>query len=206
MLHQPVRIDRQAPALFRLKRSINLFGPRNMRRKLVDQRRSPGKPAQPGNRRQPFPLRQHVRLAVIDHLHAVFDRPIESICLAQRGGIGGIDHPMCSKRRQRVARRGSTQGLGTSAMDQLMDLGEKLDLANTAAPALQVIARRQGLPLGMVIADSCRNRANLSDRAEIKRTPPDKGLHRRQKPPTKREITRRCPRADKGCSLPRQRG
>src|SRR3546814_21156758 len=77
----------------------------------------------------------------------------------------GFDPPRRRERGERVDRRGNAQRRVASAIDELMDLREKLDLANAAAPALQVEARAERLPLREMVANtveigraSCRAR------------------------------------------------
>ena len=59
-----------------------------------------------------------------------------------------------------------------------MDLREELDLADAAAPALEVVAGAERLALRMMVADAAGDAADLADRAEIERAPPDERADR----------------------------
>ena len=57
-------------------------------------------------------------------------------------------------------------------MDQLMGLREELDLADPAAPSLDIEPRaRAGRATG-IVADAVRERANFADCSEVERLPP----------------------------------
>ncbi len=90
-------------------------------------------------------------------------------------------------------------------MDQLVDLREELDLADAAAPALQVVSRAERLTLRMVVPDTPRDPPYLADRAEIERAPPYERLDRPHEPFAQASVARRGARLDEGRALPRQR-
>src|SRR3954468_22736289 len=78
--------------------------------------------------------------------------------------------------RQGVERRRSAQAGLASAVDQLVDLSEELDLADSAAAALQLEAGPERLPLGEMVADSPGDRLDLADRSEIEASAPDERM------------------------------
>ena len=88
-------------------------------------------------------------------------------------------------------------------MNQLMDLREEFGLANTAAPALQVVSRTQRLP-GMMIADTVRHRPDVPDRAEIKSPPPYERTDLVEETLSQDTIPRRRARPDEGGAFPRK--
>src|SRR6187549_980578 len=90
-------------------------------------------------------------------------------------------------------------------MDQLVDLGEELDLANAAAPALQIEAGTERLAPRMMVADPAGNAPDLADRAEIERSAPDEWPNRLQEPPAQRQIARRRPAPNERGAFPWQR-
>ena len=85
--------------------------------------------------------RQHVRLRIVNHLHAMLDCPQKAVGFAELARSALVE----ALRREEVSqsvecRRGPDGGI-TAAVDHLLDLHEEFDLANPAAPALQIIPR-----------------------------------------------------------------
>src|SRR3546814_2822204 len=60
-------------------------------------------------------------------------------------------------------------------------LREKLDFADAAAPALEVVAGTEGLALREMVADAVAHRADFLKLTEIEAAAPDERLDRRQK-------------------------
>ena len=149
--------------------------------------------------------RQAMRLLVLDHLQAMFDPAQRRIMARQARRDLGLDPPRRGERRQRIDRRRNAQRRIAPAIDQLVDLREKFDLADAAAPALQVIARPERLALRKMIADPVAHRADFLELAEIEAAAPDEGLDRRQELFAERAVARRGARADERRLLPRQR-
>ena len=89
-------------------------------------------------------------------------------------------------------------------MDELVDLDEELDLADAAAAALEVEARAERLALRIMVADPAADRADLADRAEIERAPPDERVDRLEEIAAERRIAGDLPGADEGRALPGQ--
>src|SRR3546814_156984 len=105
--------------------------------------------------------RQAVRLLILDHLEPVLNPPQHRIMIGQpRRDVGGDPSRLC-KRRERVDRRGCAQRRLAATVDELMHLREEFDLADAAAPALEVVARAEGLPLREMVADAVAHRADF---------------------------------------------
>ena len=99
--------------------------------------------------------RKQVRLRVLDHLHAMLDRPQQAV------GVGEIAahasrravRPRCSASiASSVARRPDRRV--ASAVDHLLDLDEEFDFADAAAAAFEVEARADLGALGEMVADA----------------------------------------------------
>ena len=86
-----------------------------------------------------------------------------------------------------------------------MDLGEKFDLPDAAAPAFQVIARANRLTGVEMVADAQRYRLNVPNGRIVERASPHKGPDIGQKLLAELNVTRAGPRPDEGSALPRQR-
>ena len=162
-------------------------------------------PVQPGHAVERLPGGQRVGLAVVDHLHAVLDRPQQRVAVDQRLRLVGADPARLRQSRERIAGRRRADAPIAPAVDQLVNLREELRLADAATAALQIIAGTERLPLRMVIANPRGDAAYLADRAEIERASPHERPDRIEKPLAERDITRRRAGADERRALPRQR-
>src|SRR3546814_1706706 len=94
-----------------------------------------------------------------------------------RRDVGGDPSRLC-KRRERVDRRGCAQRRLAATVDELMHLREEFDLADAAAPALEVVARAEGLPLCEMVADAVAPRADFLELPAIEAAAADEGLIR----------------------------
>ena len=117
----------------------------------------------------------------------------------------GIDPSCPGERGQRVHRRRHAQRRIAPAVDELMNLREKFDLANAAAAALEVKTRAECLPLREMVADAVAHRADFLELAKIEAAPPDEGLDRVEEMLPERAVARRRARTDEGRLLPCQR-
>ena len=90
-------------------------------------------------------------------------------------------------------------------MDELVNLCEELDLANTTAPAFQVVAGAKSLPLCVMIANTARDLADFLNRAKIDGAPPDEGPNGIDEALAKRDVARSGARADEGGAFPGKR-
>ena len=201
---EPIPLERQRIALFGVERVIAARRRGHRRAKQIEQRAGIGNTVQLRDAIERLSGRELMRLAVLDHLDAVFDRAKQRIRVAQRHRLVRIDPARRSKRRQRTARIGDAQRGIAAAVDQLVDLREKFDLADATAPALEIVARAERLPLRIMIANPPRDTANLADGAEIERAAPHKRLHRGQEALAQRNVSRRRTRTDEGGALPWQ--
>src|SRR5436305_14379879 len=78
-----------------------------------------------------------MRLRVVHHLHAMFDGAQQPISIAQLPRVSAIQAIRLDQGGDRVERpRHSHRGVAP-AVDHLLDLDEELDLATSAAPALE---------------------------------------------------------------------
>ena len=124
-------------------------------------------------------FRQRVRLLVLDHLQAMFERAQDS-----------DRHP--SDRRRRLASRArarkaprapSSVARGrkrriAAAEDQLLGLGEEFDLADAAAAELDVVACDRDRAVAAMGVDLALDRMDVLDRGVVEIAPPDEGLDR----------------------------
>src|SRR6185437_7884516 len=111
--------------------------------------------------------RDAVRLRVVDHLQAMLELAEKMIGLGQGRTIVAADLAGGGERRERIERAGLTQLGLSSAPDQLLRLGEKLDFADAAAAQFDVVALdRDGRAAAMRV-DLPLDRVNVLDRGEI---------------------------------------
>ena len=78
-------------------------------------------------------------LRVLDHLQPVFDAAQKAVVVDQRVAGRGVDAPGRGECAQRRAGRADPQRPHPAAPDQLLRLGEELDLADAAAAGLDVV-------------------------------------------------------------------
>ena len=146
---------------------------------LFDQIRTAGQAVERGNiveRR--LGRGQQVGLGIVDHLHAVLDRPQQAIGIGQAACRGGRQMPGRLQRGDRVERRRAPQRRIAAAVDHLLDLDEEFDLANAAAPALEIESRADMRVLREMVANPHRNLAHILDHPEIDRAAPHERLDR----------------------------
>ena len=165
----------------------------DMRRKRVEQLGAVGIAVEPRDRFERRRIgRQPMLLPVVDHLDAVLGGAERAIGVGDaRAPHPPPAGPAAASAVQRIERRRRAQRRLAAAVDQLLDLGEEFGLADAAPAALQIIAGAERLALRIMVADAERDVADLLDRAEIERAPPDEradfveeGLaQRRYRPP-----------------------
>ncbi len=148
---------------------------------------------------------QLVRLAIVDHLEPVLDRAQRDIGPSEILRLVEPDPPRLGQRGERVARGGRAQRRLAAAMDELVDLGEELDLADAAPPPFQVIAGAERLGLRIMIADAAADVADLADRAIVERAAPHERTDRVEETAAERQIAGTGPGADEGGAFPGQR-
>ena len=123
--------------------------------------------------------RQQMGLRVVDHLHAMLDRP-QQACRLRQGcrDPRPVDPAGARSAASASSVAGGAHGRIAAAVDHLLDLGEELDLADAAAPALQVEARAEPRALREMVADARGDLADFLDHPEIERAAPDERLDR----------------------------
>src|SRR5690606_3239011 len=135
----------------------------------------------------------------------VLDRAQAVVGFAEHPRVFGIDDPFGGERVERRARAALAQRGQAAAVDQLVGLGEELDLADPAAAALDVEARPRIAPAAIGTADARGQPADLLDRGKIEAAAPDEGAQRAEERLARLAVAGRGARADERSALPRQR-
>ena len=212
------------PAGDALMDRIAAIGLRNARRGfqrdqfIEDARNLPRQRLQFGQERrpvvQPVELRHAIerrtigkdmRLPVVDHLHTMLDRPQAGVGPGEN--IGGLAVQMAGlgQRAQSAARIANSQVRIAATVDELKRLGGKLDLANPAAPLLQIVSGARFERAAIAIADAERQGADGLDRAEIQAAAPYEAANAVQECLPRRNVPSAGSGADEGGPLPCQR-
>src|SRR3546814_9334956 len=97
---------------------------------------------------------QPVGLAVVDHLQAMLDSAEQAIGRRQALRLGRGNPSCFCERGERVQRRRRAQARLAPAMDELVHLSEKLDLANAALATLEIESGAKRLALRIMTADA----------------------------------------------------
>ena len=167
------------------------------------ERRRVGKPAEAGECGELVGvLRQPLRLLVAEHLQPVLD-------VAQEA-VGRIEVVSAHRRRSRrgalraPAQGGSRQRAGrlAPASDQLLGLGEELDLPDAAAPDLDVVSGHGDLAEAAHGVDLPLHGVNVGDGGEIQVLAPMKGASPARKLSPGGDVARDRPGLDERGALP----
>ena len=145
-------------------------------------------------------------LLVVDHLHAMLGRAQPPVGFGEVGREVGLEMAGARQRGDRVEGRRRPQRGVAAAVDQLPRLGEELDLADAAAPALDVIAGAEALAARIMVAHLLPDRPDFLERAEIERPAPDERLDRPKEGRAQRGIAGAGAGADERRPLPPERG
>ena len=150
---------------------------------------------------------KQVRLRVVDHLHAMLDRAQQPVGSASSlGASAASSRPPRRSAVDRVERRRRAHRRIAAAVDHLLDLDEELDLADSAAAALQVVAGAECLRLARNGRGSARRSARTSSitpkSSERRQT---NGWIASRKRSPERDVAGAGAGADEGRALPRQR-
>ena len=137
-------------------------------------------------------------------MQPVLDHPQAVIARAQHLRIGLRDNPRLRQRIKRRAGSPQPQGRIAPAVDELVRLGVKLDLANAAAPALDIEAGAGPLDAFLPGADLRCQPPDLGNRPEIKASPPDEGPDRSKERLARWHITGAGTGTDKCSTFPCQ--
>src|SRR5258708_38152656 len=121
-------------------------------------------------------------LRVVDHLQPVLEAAQETIVVNQLRGGRGIDPAGSREPAECLAGRADAQLLQSPAPDQLLRLGEKLDLANPPAAGLDVVSFHRDSSAAAVRIDLSLDRVDVLDGCEIEVFSPNKRLQLAQKP------------------------
>ena len=114
-----------------------------------------------------------VGLLVLHHLQAMFEGAQETIGLGKIAR--GVGAHMAGRLQglERAERRGIAQRRIAPAQNQLLGLHEELDLADAAAPELDVVAGDRDLAMADMGVDLPLDRMDVLDGREIEIAPPD---------------------------------
>ncbi len=140
-------------------------------------RRGSGSPQKSASRAKPSSDGgDPVGLRVVEHLQAVFERAMRHVGLRQRGFGIRLDPAPGGERCERVEGAARAQVGVAAADDQLAGLGEELDLADAAAPELEVVAEHLDRPAeALVRADAQPHVVRVLDRGVVEVAAPDEG-------------------------------
>ena len=114
-------------------------------------------------------------LLVFEHLHPVLEAAKLDIGSGHFGGDVGGQVPFRDQGGERIDRPGTAQRRIAAAEDQLLGLGVELDLADAAAPELQIGARRLHRLAGLVDVDLSLDRLDVEDGLIVEAAAPDEG-------------------------------
>ena len=132
---------------------------------------------------------------VVDHLQAMLDPAQEAIGLDQL--VAPPRRDMAGRRQRAQRRAGAAQaerGIA-AAEDELLGLGEELDLADAAAAELDVVAQHLDRAAAAMGVDLALDRMDVLDGREVEMLAPDKG----RRSARKASPTARLPAT--GCAL-----
>jgi hypothetical protein len=138
----------------------------------------------------------------MQHLHPVLPGAQAFVGRFQGLRIRCLDVSGRRKRIERIDRPRGPQARVAAAQDQLLGLGEELDLADAAGAELQVRARRLPPLVGMEDVDLALDRMDVGDGREIQAPPPDERLQLVQELARGLQVADRRPRLDEGRPLP----
>ena len=119
--------------------------------------------------------RQGMGLLVLGHLQAMLDGPEKAVGVDHLLGDPVGDPSRAGERAQRVAGSGLAQGWDAAAPDELLGLGEELDLADAAAAELDVVAVDLDAAAAAMGVDLALDRVDVLDRREVQMLAPDEG-------------------------------
>src|SRR4051812_44126064 len=99
----------------------------------------------------------------------MLDCPQKPVSLRKLARDGVVEPVGGEQRVDRIKRGWRSNRRIAPAMDHLLDLDKEFDLADPAAPALQVIARSNMSALREMVANTCRDLPHFVDHPEIER-------------------------------------
>ena len=129
---------------------------------------------EPADPCQPVAVARHgVRLLVAHHLQPVLDHAQEDIRLVQLRTYRFVDPALLGERSQHFARARAAKRRVAPTGDQLLRLHEELDLADAAAPALDVVAGDGDRAMPAMRVHLALDRMDVGDRREVEVPAPD---------------------------------
>ena len=145
---------------------------------------------------------QGLGLAVVDHLQPVLDMAQIAIGGDHRRAGGRCDAAGGDQGVDRLAGRRRAQLGLAAAPDQLLGLGEELDLADAAAAQLDVVAGDGDLAMALHRLDLALDGMDVLDRGEIEILAPDEGAQMAQEFRPRLRIAGDGARLDHGGAFP----
>ena len=146
--------------------------------------------------------RQPLRLLVGDHLQPMLDTTQDHIGLAQVLDRFAVHPSFGAEFTQHVERARTAHLRAAAAEDKLLSLNKELDLANAAAPQLEVMAGHDDAVVAAHGMDLALHRVNVGDRGVVEILAPDEWREFGQEALAEREIARRRARLDQRRALP----
>ncbi len=147
-------------------------------------------------------LGQAVGLLVRDHLQAMFDAPQELISRAQFVARLRGDPVARRQHLERLQRLSHPQFGMPAARDQLLRLGKELDLADPAAPDLDIVAFDRDLALPAIGLHLPLHVMDIGERGEVEMLAPDEGREFGDQRLAGLQVAGAWPRLDHGGALP----
>ena len=146
--------------------------------------------------------RQDLRLLVVDHLQPVFDHAQETIGRLHGVARVGLDPAIGDQLVEGGERVAIAQGKVAAAGDQLLGLGEELDLADAATADLDVVALDRDLAVAAIGVDLPLHGLHVGDRGEIEILAPHERRKLGEQRLAGRDVAGARPRLDHGGALP----
>ena len=147
-------------------------------------------------------FRHDVRLLVAQHLQPVLDRAQEPVDFGEVGGDVLANPAGAGERRQRLGGRTHPQGLVSPAGDQLLRLGEELDLADAAESELHIVPLDPDVADLLGDVDLALHRLDVGDGREVEMLAPDIGGQIAQEGLADAEVPGTGPCLDPGGAFP----
>ncbi len=141
-------------------------------------------------------------LLIPDHLQTVFDPPQEPIGTAQLGSGLRADPAAFSEAEQRLDRASRPEFRMSPARDQLLGLHEEFDIADAAAPELDVMAFDRDRAMTFEFMHAPLHRVDVGDGGIVEIFPPDEGRELAQENLAELFVAGGGPRLDQRRALP----
>ena len=146
--------------------------------------------------------RQGMGLLVGHHLQAMLDAAQKIVSRGERVARLGIDPAAVGERRKRGDRLAAAQLAVAAAGDELLGLGEKLDLADAAAAELDVVALDRDLAVAAIGVDLLLHGVHVGDGGVVEIFAPDERGQLANERFAGGEIAGARPRLDQRGALP----